>query len=314
MFIAKLMWGLQASIVDVETAFLYGYLNEEIYMNITEGLNEDQDHCLLLKKTIYGLVQSSREFCKKLIQVLKGLGFIVNKSDTCLLSKWNEEGVVLIEIYVDDCLAMVKDSQISKLIVDLKSQGFKLKVEKYLTDYLSCCAVENEEKSEILILHPRLINNLVEKFGNPLLDRRVYKTPGTPRFNITCPDVELELIDVGLQKRYCSGVMILLYLTKYSRPDLGNVVRELSKYMDKATMGSYLEMLRVVKLVIDTKKFYLKIRPEIDSTNLGLKVFCDSDWAGDPETRFLLVLQVSLFTFKTYLFVGAQRHKEELLS
>jgi hypothetical protein len=49
MFIAKLMWGLQASIVDVETAFLYGYLNEEIYMNITEGLNEDQDHCLLLK-------------------------------------------------------------------------------------------------------------------------------------------------------------------------------------------------------------------------------------------------------------------------
>jgi hypothetical protein len=32
--------------------------------------------------------------------------------------------------------------------------------------------------------------------------------------------------------------------------------------MDKATMGTYLEMLRVVKFVIDTKTFCLKIRPE----------------------------------------------------
>jgi hypothetical protein len=31
--------------------------------------------------------------------------------------------------------------------------------------------------------------------------------------------------------------------------------------MDKATMGTYLEMLRVVKFVIDTKTFCLQIRP-----------------------------------------------------
>ena len=44
---------------------------------------------------------------------------------------------------------------------------------------------------------------------------------------------------------------MLLYLTKYSRPDLCNVVRELAKCMDKATKGTYLEMLRVMKFVID---------------------------------------------------------------
>jgi Reverse transcriptase (RNA-dependent DNA polymerase) len=85
MLIAKFMWELQASFVDVETAFLLGDLSEEIYMNIPEALNEDQDHFLLLKKTIYGLVQSAREFYRKLIQVLKCLGFIENKSDPCLL-------------------------------------------------------------------------------------------------------------------------------------------------------------------------------------------------------------------------------------
>ena len=295
MLIAKLMWGLQASIIDVETAFLHGDLSEEIYMNIPEGMSKGQDHCLLLKKTIYGLVQSAREFYKKLLQVLKELGFTENKSDPCLLSKWNDGGVVLIGIYVDDCLVIGKESQISRLIVDLKVKGFNLKVEKDLKDYLSCRIVENAEKNEILILQPHLINNLVERFGEEVQDRRIYKTPGTPRFKITRPNDESDLLETDLQKRYRSGVGMLLYLTKYSRPDLCNVVRELSKCMDKATMGSYLEMLRVVKFVIDTKTFCLKIRPKIDSKNWNLKVFADSDWAGDPETR------ISVTGFIVYL-------------
>jgi hypothetical protein len=66
---------------------------------------------------------------------------------------------------------------------------------------------------------------------------------------------------------------MLLYLIKYSRPDLCNVVRELSKCMDKATMGTYPEMLRVVKFVIDTKKICLKIRPENKIKNWILHVF-----------------------------------------
>jgi hypothetical protein len=57
------------------------------------------------------------------------------------------------------------------------------------------------------------------------------------------------------RKNNCSGVGMLLYLIKYSRPDLSNAVRELSKCMDKATMGTYQEMLCVIKFVLDTKHF-----------------------------------------------------------
>jgi hypothetical protein len=117
--------------------------------------------------------------------------------------------VTLIGIYVDDCLIMGKDKQISKLIVDLKVQGFKLKVENNLMDYLSCRVVENKEKNEILILQPHLINNLVEKFGNEVQHRRVYKIPGTTRFKITRPDDESDQINVELQKHYRSGVVTM---------------------------------------------------------------------------------------------------------
>jgi Reverse transcriptase (RNA-dependent DNA polymerase) len=56
------MWGLQASIIDVEKAFLHGKLSEEIYMNAPDGMNVKDNKSLQLKKIIYGLVQSAREY------------------------------------------------------------------------------------------------------------------------------------------------------------------------------------------------------------------------------------------------------------
>ena len=78
---------------------------------------------------------------------------------------------------------------------------------------------------------------------------------------------------------------MLLFLIKYSRPDLANVVRELSKCMDGASHAAYKEMLRVMKFVLDTKEYCLKLQPINETKNWNLVSYCDSDWAGDAETR-----------------------------
>jgi hypothetical protein len=161
-------------------------------------------------------------------------------------------------------------------------------VKRKLKDYLSCRVIEDINKREILILQPHLINKLIEKFGDEVSDKRIYGTPGTPRFKITRPDQGSDTIPESLQKNYRSGVGMLLYLIKYSRPDISNAVRELSKCMDRATYGTY--------HVLDTKNYCLKIQPNFDSKNSWeLKVFSDSDWAGDPETR------ISVTGFIVYL-------------
>jgi hypothetical protein len=216
---------------------------------------------------------------------LKGAGCSKNKSDPCLLSKWEDGDVILIGIYVDDRLVIGKENRISILISDLRNAGFNLKITQNLTDYLICQILENQSHNEILILQPHLINSLREKFEDEVMEKGNYKTPGTPRFKIVRPNGDCELIDGNLQKRFRSGLGMLLYLTKYSRPDLCNIVRELSKCMDGASVGTYLELLRVIKFVLDTKNYCLKISPKFNSSSLNLKVFCDSDWAGDPETR-----------------------------
>jgi hypothetical protein len=146
MLITKLIWNLEASIVNVEAAFLHVKLQEEIYMNISEGMSYDSKHCLLLTKTIYGLVQNARELHKNLMSTLKLIGFKGNKSDLHLLLKWIQDGVIMIRIYVDDCLVIGKCDGIEELIFDLKTGGFNLKVENNLRDYLSCQLIETQNR------------------------------------------------------------------------------------------------------------------------------------------------------------------------
>jgi hypothetical protein len=58
------------------------------------------------------------------------------------------------------------------------------------------------ESKSILTLQPHLINNLDAKFGQEVCNKRVYKTPGNPRFKIVCPATDDDVFDADLQGRY----------------------------------------------------------------------------------------------------------------
>jgi hypothetical protein len=111
MLIAKLVWDMTSTMFDIETAFLHGDLDEEIYTEVPKGLEIEHNKKLMLKKTIYGLVQSARKFHEKLINVLKVIGFYGSKSDPCLWTMWNEKvnHMIIIGIYVNDCLTIGKN-------------------------------------------------------------------------------------------------------------------------------------------------------------------------------------------------------------
>ena len=66
MITAKLIWELQATIIDfgMKLQLLQYYLKVEICMTIPQGKEYMDNEYLLLKKTIYGLIQIVREFYK----------------------------------------------------------------------------------------------------------------------------------------------------------------------------------------------------------------------------------------------------------
>jgi hypothetical protein len=87
LLVASIVWKLKTKIIDFEAAFLHGNLEQEIYMDCPEGLESKPDECVLLNQTIYGLVQSAQQFFRKLIQVLKSVGFKGGSAYPCLMTK-----------------------------------------------------------------------------------------------------------------------------------------------------------------------------------------------------------------------------------
>jgi hypothetical protein len=68
--------------------FNNGNLKETIYIQTPKGMEEKENEGLILKKKIYRLVQSARDFYKKLVLALKGCDFQGNSVNPCLWTKY----------------------------------------------------------------------------------------------------------------------------------------------------------------------------------------------------------------------------------
>jgi hypothetical protein len=100
---------------DIETVFLYGELEEALWMEFPQGYFEflrevyhiDYDsaiYCLKLLKAMYGLVQAARQWRKRFKAVMPNLDFQPSKADPCLfiIATDDHEVKTFIIIYVDD--------------------------------------------------------------------------------------------------------------------------------------------------------------------------------------------------------------------
>ncbi|TPX47662.1 DNA-directed DNA polymerase [Synchytrium endobioticum] len=95
--------------MDIQTAYLYGELSEEIFMKVPEGLKtptQMENPCIKLQKSIYGLKQSGRQWFAKYSEVLKGNGFTNTQECPSVFFKLTENGPVITPIYVDDTNVM----------------------------------------------------------------------------------------------------------------------------------------------------------------------------------------------------------------
>ena len=78
---------LDSLVLDMETAFLYGDI-EEIFMKSPAGMEEiypglSSEDCYQLRNCIYGLCQAARQFWKKFVDTIKKepFGFTVSPTD-----------------------------------------------------------------------------------------------------------------------------------------------------------------------------------------------------------------------------------------
>ena len=125
---------LDSLVMDVETAFLHGEIDEEIFMKSPVGMEEidpgsSPEDCYQLLKGIYGLCQAARKFWGKFINIRKQehFGFQVSPADPCMLFKENELGMSIIIMYVDVMLIIGKKEQIQEFVNKIQKE-FSVKI------------------------------------------------------------------------------------------------------------------------------------------------------------------------------------------
>ena len=122
--------GLKLHQMDITTAFLNGDLEETVYMNQPEGfVANGQEHLVCrLKKSLYGLKQSSRCWNLALHSHLKSIGFTQSASNPCIYTSVSTD-LIILAVYVDDILIAAKSQgKIDQVKADI---GRKFQV-KYL--------------------------------------------------------------------------------------------------------------------------------------------------------------------------------------
>ena len=243
-------------VMDVETAFLYGEIDEEIFMKSPVGMEEidpgsSSEDCYQLLKGIHGLCQAARQFWIKFVNTAKkkSFGFQVSPADPCMLYKQNELGICIIIMYVDDMLIIGKKEQIQEFKNKIQKE-FSVKIQHNLGDYLGCEFHMNKVRTRGWLGQLSLIKSLEQKFGERALKERLSLTPGTPRFTAKRLENLEDKISPEEHETYRSVVGTLLYLTKHSRPDICNPVRELSKTMDAPVLVHLKGTYKVITLLM----------------------------------------------------------------
>jgi len=140
--VLQLMFRLHAVLLDVETAFLYGNLEEEIYMEIPMSYKEVyQDPrkytVLKLQMAMYGLVQAAWQWFKHLSDILLTLGLKPCESDPCLMHRVKQNEVCIILMYVDNNLIVRSNVAIEQVTDEIK-KFFDVTISPEATEYLGC--------------------------------------------------------------------------------------------------------------------------------------------------------------------------------
>eukprot|EP00173_Palmaria_palmata_P004456 Plantae.Rhodophyta-Palmaria_palmata.ctg6115.p1 GENE.Plantae.Rhodophyta-Palmaria_palmata.ctg6115~~Plantae.Rhodophyta-Palmaria_palmata.ctg6115.p1 ORF type:complete len:181 (-),score=23.44 Plantae.Rhodophyta-Palmaria_palmata.ctg6115:48-560(-) len=139
-------------------------------------------------------------------------------------------------------------------------------------EYVGCRVEYDKEKQFMRLTQPVLVQSFEDEFELP--KGGSVNTPSIPGSTLV-KHIEGEQLGNQIQSHYRSGVGKLLHIMRWSRPDVLNSVRELSRYMTEASDTHLQAMYRTMRYIVESKTTGRVIHP-------------DRGWNGDPNFEFVI--------------------------
>ena len=266
--------------MDVKTAYLNAPIDREIYIEQPQGFQQQGKNgerlVCKLKKSLYGLKQSGRNWNSMLHNYLLSQNFAQSLADPCVYSQTRDKGKIILIIWVDDIIISATDSALLESIKSALSSQFKMKDLGSLTWFLGTefkCEGQSIKMSQTLY-----IDKVLSKF-----EMADCKPKPTPCAIGTAQPIEETTDSLSDPRLYRAIVGSLIYVMTGTRPDLCYAVTKLSQKMANPTHTDIIKAKHVLRYLKGTKEHGLRFQKS--ETPLKLTGFCDSDWGASVEDR-----------------------------
>ncbi|GJR80685.1 putative ribonuclease H-like domain-containing protein [Tanacetum coccineum] len=209
--------------MDVKSAFLYGKIEEEVYVFQPPGFEDPyfHDRVYKIEKALYGLHQAPRAWYETLSNYLLDNVFQRGKIDKTLFIKREKGNILLVQVYVDDIIFGSTNKSLCTEFEKIIHKKFQMSSMDELTFLLGLQVKQKEDG--IFISQDKYVTEILNKFG--FTDVMTASTPMESQ-KLLLKDKDSEEVDVHL---YRSMIGSLMYLIS-SRPNIMFAVCAYTRY------------------------------------------------------------------------------------
>ncbi|GJV57206.1 putative ribonuclease H-like domain-containing protein [Tanacetum coccineum] len=261
--------------MDVKSAFLYGTIEEEVYVCQPPRFEDPNypDKVYKVVKALYGLHQAPRAWYETLAKYLLDNGFHRGRIDQTLFVKKQKGNILLVQVYVDDIIFGSTNKELCTGFEKLMKDKFQMSSMGELTFFFGLQV--QQRKDGIFISQDKYVAEILKKFNYTDV-----KTTSTS-VDLERPlvkDGDAEDVNVHL---YRSMIRSLMYLTA-SRPDIMFAVCACARFQVTPKTSHLLAMKRIFR--------YLKGKPTLGlwysrNSLFELVAYTDSDYARATQDR-----------------------------
>ncbi|GKA29553.1 putative ribonuclease H-like domain-containing protein, partial [Tanacetum coccineum] len=253
--------------LDVKSAFLYGEIEEEVYVTQPKGFEDPYfpKHVYRVVKALYGLHQAPRAWYARLSAFLLQHNYRRGTIDKTLFIKKDSRDILLVQVYVDDIIfGSTNKAWCDEFEVLMKGE-FEMSAMGEMNFFLGLQVKQLPDG--IFISQDKYVKDMLTKFDMESVRTATtpYEAAKTKLKDETDPPVNVHL--------YRSMIGSLMYLTA-SRPDIMFAVSACSRHQ-VTPLTSHLNAKGNQKLGL----WYPKDSP------FQLEAYSDSDYAGSHGDR-----------------------------
>lgn len=269
-------WDIEA--LDVKTAFLYGKLEEEIYMEQPEGFEiPGKEHLVWhLKRALYGLKQASLAWWREMNASMKALGFKRILSDAGVFIFRQGKYIIIAIVYVDDALFMGNNRH---LLTKKKMDFMRIWECRDLgeaTEFLGMRITRDRTKRRLTLDQGEYLQRVLERFK---FENKPTRTPLPSGYK---PSLNPKQASTQIRKSFQQVIGSLLYIMLGTRPDIAFAVIRLSQFSANPSEEHLEKAFYICCYLLSTPDYTLVFD---GSSGQGITAFSDSDWVSDEIMR-----------------------------